>query len=149
MSLSEKINEDLKTAMRNKENEKKRTLRSIKNELLKAATKKGADGEVSEEEELKILQKMAKQRKESIDIYKKQERQDLLEEEKNELALIENYLPKQLGEDELKAEVKKVIEEVGAESMEDMGQVMGKAMEKLRGKADGSKVSEMAKSLLN
>jgi uncharacterized protein YqeY len=149
MSLTKKINKDLKSAMRNKNQGKMRTLRSIKNELIKASREKGAEGEVPKDKELSILQKMAKQRKESIDIYKEQDRQDLLEEEKAELQLIEKYLPEQLSEGELKKEVEQIIEETGAESMEDMGQVMGQAMQKLKGKAQGKRVSDMVKSLLS
>lgn len=149
MSLTDKINEDLKNAMRSKDEAALRALRAIKSALLLAKTEKGGNEEVTEEQEMKILQKLAKQRKESIDIYTSQNRDDLKQSEEQELKIIENYLPKQLSEEEVRAEIKKIIEETGAKSAAEVGKVMPLAMKNLGGKADGKMISAIARELLS
>jgi len=140
MSLETKIMDELKTAMRAKDEAALRTLRAIKAAIIIEKTSEGANGEISEATELKMLQKLAKQRKDSLEIFEKQNRE--------ELAIIEKFLPKQMSGDELKAEVKTIIDQVGAKSPADMGKVMGVASKQLAGKADGKAISEMVKQLL-
>ncbi len=149
MALLERIEADLKQAMKNKEKDKVAALRSIKTALIKARTEKGANQQVSEETEIKILQKLLKQRKESAEIYEKQNRQESAEEERKEASFIEEYLPEQLSDEELTDAIKGIIEEVGAESMKDMGKVMGIATRQLAGKAEGKAISGKVKSLLS
>lgn len=149
MSLTDKINEDLKNAMRSKDEAALRALRAIKSALLLAKTEKGGSEEVTEDQEMKILQRLAKQRRESIDIYTAQGRDDLKQSEEQELKIIENYLPKQLSEDEVRAEIKKIIEETGAKSAAEVGKVMPVAMKQLGGKADGKMISTIARELLS
>jgi uncharacterized protein len=149
MSLTDKINEDLKNAMRSKDEAALRALRSIKSALLLAKTEKGSSEEVTEDQEMKILQRLAKQRRESIDIYTTQNRDDLKQSEEQELKIIENYLPKQLSEEEVRAEIKKIIEETGAKSAAEVGKVMPLAMKQLGGKADGKMISTIARELLS
>src|ERR1043165_879198 len=134
MSLEEKINADLKAAMLAKDEATVRSLRAVKSAILLAKTS-GGDS-VSPEEEMKMLQKLVKQRKESVDIYKQQNREDLAKTELEEIAVIEKYLPKQMGEEEIKAELKKIMEQVGAKSPADLGKVMGAASKFFAGKAD-------------
>ncbi len=149
MALLEKIEADLKTAMKNKEKEKTEALRSIKTAIMLAKTEKGADKNISEEKEIKIIQKLVKQRKESAEIYQQQNRPELAEMELNEAKFIENYLPEQMSNEELTEIIEKIIEETGAESMKDMGKVMGIAQRQLAGKADGKVIADKVKSVLS
>jgi uncharacterized protein len=148
MSLEQKVMEELKTAMRAKDEAALRTLRAIKAGIIIEKTAEGAGGEISEATETKMLQKMAKQRRDSLDIFEKQNREDLASKEREELAIIERFLPKQMSGDELKAELKAIIDQVGAKSPADMGKVMGVASKQLAGKADGKAISETVKQLL-
>ena len=148
MSLIETINQDIKTAMLAKDADKLRGLRAIKSALLLALTEKGASDEISGETEIKVLQKLVKQRKESADIYKAQNREDLYEIEAQEQAVIEAYLPKQMSTTEVEVYLKDLISRVGATSVKDMGKVMGAANKELAGKADGKTISEVVKQLL-
>lgn len=148
MSLEIKINQDIKQAMLAKQEAKLRGLRAIKSALLLAKTEKGASEEVSEETEIKVLQKLVKQRKESADIYEAQNRPDLYQIEKEEMEVIEAYLPQQMTRDEIEAYLKDLIGRVGASSVKDMGKVMGAANKELAGKADGKTISEVVKQLL-
>lgn len=148
MSLKDQINADIKAAMLAKEKEKLTALRSIKSMILLAETEKGAAEDISEDAEMKLLMKAAKQRKDSVDLFREQGRDDLADKEQGELDIISQYLPKQLSEDELKAELQKVIDQVGASGPQDMGKVMGMATKALAGKADGKSISAMVKTLL-
>lgn len=148
MSLQQTIDQDIKTAMLNKDSAKLRGLRAIKAALLLAKTEKGAEDGISEEMELKVLQKLVKQRKESADIYKTQNRPDLFEIENEELLVIEAYLPQQMDRDAITAYVKEVVVRTGASSMKDMGKVMGLVNKELAGKADGKTISEVVKEIL-
>jgi uncharacterized protein YqeY len=149
MSLEQKIMTDLKTAMLAKDEKSLRSLRAIKAAILLAKTSEGAGGELKEEDETKLLQKLVKQRKDSLEIYQQQNRTDLAQKEQEEIEVIEKFLPKQLSADELKAEVSAIITEVGASSPADMGKVMGVATKKLAGKADGKTISALVKELLS
>lgn len=148
MTLQEKINADVIVAMKAKEEVTLRALRSLKSALLLAASEPGANGVVSDEAALKIFQKLAKQRKESLDIYVQNKREDLAQVERDELAVIEKYLPKQLSEDEIKALLKPVLDAAGASSASDFGKVMPLAMKALAGKADGKIISAVLKEML-
>ncbi len=146
MSLTEKINADIKTAMLAKEKEKLEALRAIKAGILLAQT----SGEpVTPESEVKMLQKMVKQRRESAEIYKTQNRDDLVKIELDQAAIIETYLPAQMSQEEIIVVVKKIIAQTGATSAKDMGKVMGIASKELAGKADNKIVSTIVKELLN
>jgi uncharacterized protein YqeY len=149
MALFEQISEDIKKAMLAKDKVSLEALRGIKKEMLEAKTAKGASGDLTDEAAVKILQKMVKQRRDSAEIYKQQNRPELAENELAEMAVIERYLPKQMTEEELSAALKEIIAEVGATSAKEMGKVMGVASKKLAGKADGRLISEKVKSLLN
>lgn len=149
MDLFETINGDIKKAMLARDQVRLDTLRGIKKEFLEAKTAKGSDGTLSDDTAIKILTKMVKQRKESAEIYISQSRQDLADAELNEAAIIEEYLPKQLSEEELTTALKEIIEQVGASSPKDMGKVMGVASKQLSGKAEGRAISEKVKELLN
>ncbi len=149
MSLEQKINQDIKAAMMAKDNAKLRGLRAIKAAILLAKTEKTQVDELHADTEIKVLQKLAKQRKESGDIYKNQNRDDLYQIEMEELQVIEEYLPKQLDRSAIEDVVKGIIAEVGATSIKDMGKVMGAANQKLAGSADGKTISEVVKSLLS
>lgn len=149
MALFEQISEDIKKAMLAKDKVSLEALRGIKKEMLEAKTAKGASGDLTDEAVVKILQKMVKQRRDSAEIYKQQNRPELAENELAEMAVIERYLPKQMTEEELTAALKEIIAEVGATSAKEMGKVMGVASKKLAGKADGRLISEKVKSLLN
>lgn len=149
MSLKSTIEAAIKQAMLNKEKDRLTALRAIKSQILLAETEKGSGGELTEEVEMKLLTKAAKQRKDSIDVFEQQGRDDLASKEKSELEVIEEFLPKQLSEEEVEQEVKKVIEQVGAVGPKDMGKVMGAATKKLAGKADGKMISSLAKKLLS
>lgn len=148
MSLEIKINQDIKSAMIAKDQTRLAGLRAIKAAILLAKTEKGKSEEINEDAEIKVLQKLAKQRKESADIYQQQNRQDLYDVEMGELAVIEEYLPKQLDREEIKSIVQTIIQETGASSMKDMGKVMGATNQRLAGQADGKTVSEIVKELL-
>ncbi|MFL9481811.1 GatB/YqeY domain-containing protein [Chitinophagaceae bacterium LWZ2-11] len=148
MSLEIKIMGELKEAMKAKDEAALRGLRAIKAEIIKAKTEPGANGEISGDGELKLLQKLVKQRKDSLEIFTQQNRADLAQKESEEIAVIEKFLPKQFSEAELKEAVAKVIAEVGATSAADMGKVMGVASKQLAGKADGKAISAVVKELL-
>jgi uncharacterized protein YqeY len=149
MSLEQKIMTDLKTAMLAKDEKALRSLRAIKAAILLAKTSEGASGDLKEEEEIKILQKLVKQRKDSLEIFQQQNRTDLAQKEQEEIEVIEKFLPKQLSADELKAIISKIIADTGASSPADMGKVMGAATKQLAGKADGKTISAVVKELLN
>ncbi len=140
--------EQMKDAMKAKNEAALRGLRAIKAEIIKAKTEPGANGAVSEEGEIKLLQKMVKQRRDSLDIYQQQNRTDLAQKEQEEIAVIEQFLPAQLDEAALKAELQAIIAETGATSAADMGKVMGAATKKLAGRADGKAISAAVKELL-
>lgn len=148
MSLTDTINQDIKQAMLAKQEARLRGLRAIKAALLLASTEKGASEEISQDAEIKVLQKLIKQRKESADIYKSQNREDLYKIEVEEQEVIEQYLPKQMDRAEIEAYLKDLIGRVGATSVKDMGKVMGAANKELAGKADGKTISEVVKQLL-
>ena len=149
MSLEQKIMGDLKTAMLAKDEKALRSLRAIKAAILLAKTSEGAGGELKEDDEIKLLQKLVKQRKDSLEIFQQQNRTDLAQKEQEEIEIIEKFLPKQLSADELRSEVAVIISEVGATSPADMGKVMGAATKKLAGKADGKTISALVKELLS
>ena len=148
MNLFDQISEDIKKAMLARDKVRLEALRGVKKEFLEAKTAKGAGGELTDETATKILVKMAKQRKESAAIYADNNRPELAENELAEARVIEEYLPKQLTEEELTAELKKIIAEVGAEGPKDMGKVMGTASKALAGKAEGRAISAKVKELL-
>lgn len=139
---------EMKDAMKSKNEAALRSLRGIKAEIIKAKTEPGAGGEITPEKETALLQKMVKQRRDSLDIYTQQGRADLAEKEQEELDIIGKFLPAPLTEEELKAELKIIMEETGASSAADMGKVMGVATKKLAGKADGKAISAAVKELL-
>lgn len=145
MTLEEKINTDIKAAMLAKDQGKLEAIRGIKSALLLL---KSSGKPVTPEEEIKAMQKMVKQRKESADIYQQQNRKDLADVELLQISVIEQYLPKQMSEDEIKAVVQQIITQVDAKSSADMGKVMGVATKQLAGKADGKVISELVKKLL-
>lgn len=147
MTLEEKIMEDLKTAMREKDEAAKRGIRAIKAAILLAKTD-GSGQEVTPEREIQILQKLVKQRRESMEIYEREKREDLAKTEREEIAVIEKYLPQPLSAEELEEALRALIAETGAAGPKDLGKVMGQASKRLAGKADGKAISEMAKKLL-
>lgn len=149
MSLKTQIDNDIKQAMLAKNKEELEALRSIKSMILLAETEKGGSGDITSEAENKLLMKAAKQRKESADIFQKENRAELAQRELVQLEVINRYLPKQLSEDEIITEVKKIIEQVGAKGPQDMGKVMGTATKQLAGKADGKMISELVKKILS
>jgi uncharacterized protein YqeY len=148
MSLEQKIMTDLKTAMLAKDEKTTRSLRAIKAAILLAKSAEGAS-EMKEEDEIKMLQKMVKQRKDSLEIFQQQNRTDLAQKEQEEIEVIEKFLPKQLSFEELKTELEKIIQQIGATSPADMGKVMGVATKQFAGKADGKTISTLVKELLN
>jgi uncharacterized protein YqeY len=149
MELENKINADIKQAMIAKESQKLEALRAVKAALLLAKTSKEASGgEVTEEAGLKLLQKLIKQRQESAEIYKTNGRADLAEQELFQAGIIENYLPKQLSEEEIRQGLLKIIQESGAGSIKDMGRVMGMASKEFAGKADNKVIADLVKILL-
>lgn len=148
MSLEQTINQDIKAAMIAKDSTRLRGLRAVKSAILLAKTEKAGIDELSEDAEIKVLQKLVKQRKESGEIYKTQGREDLFQIEFEEQQVIEEYLPKQLDKSEIEAIIKAIIVETGAAGMKDMGKVMGLANQKLAGKADGKTISEVVKASL-
>jgi len=147
MSLETEVMSAMKTAMKNKDKEALRGLRAIKSAILLEKTS-GSQQELNEAGEIKLLQKLIKQRKESIGIYEEQGRDDLAKTEKEEIEVIQQFLPEQLSEDELKSILKKIIDETGASSMADMGRVMGRATGEVKGRADGKTISAIVKQLL-
>ena len=149
MELIDKISESIIHAMKNKDNDQLESLRAIKSALLLAKTQKNSNGEIGEVEEIKILQKLVKQRKESADIYTNQRRPELANIELSQAKIIERFLPKQIDADELEKIIIKIINETGAEGMKDMGKVMGIASNKLSGKADGKTISNIVRSKLS
>jgi uncharacterized protein len=148
MNLEQKIMAEMKEAMKAKNEATLRGLRAIKAEIIKAKTEPGAGGEISEEKETTMLQKMMKQRKDSLEIYQQQSRPDLAQKEQEEIAIIEKFLPKQMSAEELKAALQEIIADTGASSPADMGKVMGQATKQLAGKADGKTISATVKELL-
>lgn len=148
MSLEQTINQDIKAAMIAKDSVRLRGLRAIKSAIILAKTEKAGIDELDQDVEIKVLQKLVKQRKESGDIYKSQNREDLFQIEFEEQQVIEEYLPKQLSKEEIETVVKAIIAETGAAGMKDMGKVMGLANQKLAGQADGKTVSEVVKNSL-
>ena len=149
MSLELKITTALKEAMKSKNQLALTALRAVKSAILLHKTQKSSNGELSQEDEMKLLQKLVKQRKDSADIYKGQGRNDLADPELKEAELIQQFLPKALSEDEVKEVVKSIIEEIGAVGMQDMGKVMGISTKKLIGKADGKQISIIVKEFLS
>jgi len=149
MSLEEKINSDLKAAMMAKDEAGLRGIRAIKAAILLAKTEKGSTGIITEEKEATILQKMVKQRRESLEIFEKENRAELATKEKEEIEIIERYLPAMLGEDEVRAGIQKIITELGVTSQKEMGKVMGAASKAFAGKADNKMVADIVKSLLS
>lgn len=149
MTLFEQINEDIKAAMKNRDKEKLEALRNIKKVMLEAKTAKTASSELTDEESLKIIARLAKQGKDSAEIYKQQGRTDLFEQEMSQIRVFESYLPEKISGEKLAAVIREIIAESGASSIKDMGKVMGIASKKLAGKAEGREISEVVKSLLN
>jgi uncharacterized protein YqeY len=148
MGLDQKVMADLKTAMLAKDEGALRGLRAIKAAIIIARTSEGAGGELKEEDETKLLQKLVKQRKDSLAIYQDQKRPDLAKKEEEEIAVIEKFLPQQLDGSALKAAIAIIITETGASSPADIGKVMGVASKRLAGQADGKTISAVAKELL-
>lgn len=148
MNLEQTINADIKTAMLAKDEVSLRSLRAIKAAIILAKTAEGAKGELKEEDEVKLLQKLVKQRKDSLEIFTQQNRTDLAQKESEEIAVIEKFLPAQMGEEELRAVIQEIISATGAASPADMGKVMGVATKQLAGKAEGKVISALVKSLL-
>jgi uncharacterized protein len=148
MSLEQNVMAELKTAMLSKDEAALRALRAIKAAIINAKTAEGAKGEISADDELKLLQKLVKSRKDSLEIYQQQNRPELARKEEEEIAIIEKFLPAQLSADEIREELKKIISTVGATSPADMGKVMGVASKQLAGKADGKTIAALVKELL-
>jgi hypothetical protein len=148
MSFSERIDKDIKISMREKARERLEALRAVKTAFMLARTEKGAGSQLSEQEETKIIQKLVKQRKDSARIYEEQNRQDLAEKELQEAEFISEYLPEPMTEEELTNYLSKLINEMNATGMKDMGKVMGRASSELAGMADGKLISEKVKKLL-
>ncbi|WP_018617889.1 GatB/YqeY domain-containing protein [Spirosoma luteum] len=149
MSLKQQIDADIKQAMLAKDQDKLRALRAIKSMILLEETKEGQHGDLKPEDETRILTKAVKQRKDSADIYRQQNRPDLLTVEEAEIAVIEKYLPQQLSEAELKEKLQTIMNRIGASASSDMGKVMGVATKELAGQADGKAISAMVKTLLS
>ena len=149
MGLEENVMAEMKDAMKSKNEGLLRSLRAIKAEIIKAKTDPGAGGEINEATEQKFLQKMMKQRKDSLQIYEEQGREDLAEKEREEIAVISKFLPEQMTEMDIKKVVAAIIKETGASSAADMGKVMGAASKQLTGKADGKTISAIVKELLS
>ncbi len=149
MDLFEQVSADIKKAMLARDKVRLEALRGIKKEFLEAKTAKGGDGTLPDDAATRILVKMVKQRRESADIYAGQNRQDLADNELAEAAVIEEYLPKQLTEEQLTEELEKIIDQLGASSPADMGKVMGTATKALAGRADGKAISAKVRQLLS
>jgi uncharacterized protein YqeY len=148
MALDASLDQEIKTAMLAKDDARLRTLRAIKSAFLLAKTEKGANGIITAEQEIKVLQKLFNQRKESFEIFSKENRPELAQKEKEEMDIIGSLLPAQMSDEELKAQVEAIIAQVGATSLKDIGKVMGAASKTLAGKAEGGRISAMVKSLL-
>ncbi len=148
MSLEARIMEDLKAAMKAKDSQRMAALRSVKTAIINAKTAEGASGQLDEAAELKLVQKLAKQRQDALDIYKEQGREDLADTEAAELAVLQQYLPKPMDDAELEARLKEIIAQTGASGPADMGKVMGVATKALAGKADGKRISAKVRELL-
>ncbi len=148
MSLELEVMSLMKDAMKNKDEALLRGLRAIKAEIIKAKTEPGANGAISEDTEMKLLQKLVKQRKDSLTIFQEQNRADLAEKELEEIAVIEKFLPVQMTEDEVKVAVDAIVKELGAAGPQDLGKVMGVASKQLAGKADGKMIAAVAKNAL-
>jgi uncharacterized protein YqeY len=149
MNLFDTVSNDIKAAMLAKDKIRLEALRGVKKEFLEAKTAKGSDGELNDETAIRIIQKMVKQRKESAAIYSEQNRPELAEKELAEVAVLENYLPKQISPEELEKSIREIIAQLGATSPKDMGKVMGVATKALAGKVEGRLISETVKRLLN
>lgn len=147
MSFTDRINAGIKDAMKQKNEARKRTLRAVKAQLLLLKTS-GSGEEITEDQQVKLLQKMVKERQDSYEIYVKQDREDLATPEKEEMDIIKEFLPQQMGEEELTTAIKGIVEQVGASSMKDMGKVMGMANKQFGAKADGKTISKIVKILL-
>jgi uncharacterized protein YqeY len=148
MSLEHTVNTGIKAAMLARDETTLRALRAIKAAILLAKTSEGATSEMTAEDEVRMLQKMVKQRKDSLEIFTAQKRDDLAQREREEIEVIERFLPARMTPEELREEIGRIIQETGAVSLKDLGKVMGVATRRLSGKADGKEVSDMAKSLL-
>lgn len=148
MSLDQNINNELKDAMLSKNEVKLRTIKSIKAAFIIAKTEKGSNGEISPEQEIKILQKLYNQRKESFDIFSKENRPELAAKEKEEMEVIQSYLPAQMSDEDLKNIVNSTIAETGATSIKDMGKVIGSVSKKVAGQAEGARISALVKEFL-
>jgi uncharacterized protein YqeY len=149
MSLEQAINADIKAAMLARDKRKLEALRAVKAAILLAKTDKGSESEISVDAEMKMLQKLVKQRKESADVYLSQGRKDLADEESFQLSVIEKYLPEQMNEGEVKKIISAIIGQTGASSIKDMGKVMGMASKELAGKADNKLIAAIVKELLS
>lgn len=149
MTLFEQVNEDIKSAMKAREKEKLEALRNLKKLILEERAAKGAGTELSDAETLRLIQRLVKQGKDSADIYMQQNRPELAEQEKAQVAALEGYLPQQMSDAELTAAVREIIGTTGATSIKDMGRVMGIASKTLAGKADGKDIAAKVKELLN
>jgi uncharacterized protein YqeY len=148
MNLSDRINEDIKEAMKAREKERLEAVRNIKKVMIEARSAKGAGSELTDDEAIKIIQKLAKQGRESAAIYEQQNRADLFQQEMAQVVVYESYLPSKMSDAELAEAVKAIIEKSGATSVKDMGKVMGLASKELAGKADGKDIADKVKSLL-
>jgi uncharacterized protein YqeY len=148
MSLEQEVMSFMKDAMKNKDEALLRGLRAIKAEIIKAKTEPGANGEISTDGEMKLLQKLVKQRKDSLIIFQEQNRADLAQKESEEIAVIEKFLPAQMSEEEVKSAVEAIVKELGAAGPQDLGKVMGVASKQLAGKADGKLIAAVAKNAL-
>jgi len=148
MGLEEKVMTELKTAMLAKDEKSLRSLRAIKAAIINLKTSEGFSGEIKNDDEIKLLQKLVKQRKESLEIYEKQSRKDLADKEKEEIYVIEKFLPKQMSEEELKVVIASIVKETGATTQADMGKVMGMANKQLAGRADGKTIAAVVKGIL-
>jgi uncharacterized protein YqeY len=148
MGLEEKVMTELKTAMLAKDEKSLRSLHAIKAAIINLKTSEGFSGEIKNDDEIKLLQKLVKQRKESLEIYEKQSRKDLADKEKEEIDVIEKFLPKQMSEEELKVVIASIVKETGATTQADMGKVMGMANKQLAGRADGKTIAAVVKGIL-
>ncbi len=149
MNLKQQIEADIRQAMLAKDQDALRALRSIKSAILLAETEKGAQGALTEEKEIQLLSKAVKQRKESIEVFEQQNREDLASNERAELDIISRYLPQPMSEDELQQAVQQIVDETGASGPQDMGKVMGVATQRLAGKADGKSIAQAVRQALN
>lgn len=148
MSIFRTLDDDLKTAMKNKDQSALKAIRSIKSAILLLKSESG-NKDITEDDEIKIITRLVKQRKDSIEIYKKNNRADLVKEESDELAVLEKYLPAQMSDEEITLILKKIIEETGIKEISGLGKVMQEAMKQLSGKADGKRINQIARNLLS